>query len=172
MHLRKLFWAVPALCALLLFNVRGVQAQSASITGTVVDPSGGVVPNATVTIHNPVSGLERSSTTDSSGSFTFPNVPFNPYHLSVNAKGFTSYAQDVEIRSSVPLSVPITLKVEGGTSTVTVEGGGDLLENDSTFHTDVDRALFDKLPLESQSSSLSSLVTLTTPGIAADSNGL
>jgi hypothetical protein len=46
------------------------------------------------------------------------------------------------------------------------------LENDSTFHTDVDRALFEKLPLESQSSSLSSLVTLTTPGIAADSNGL
>jgi Carboxypeptidase regulatory-like domain len=172
MHLRKLFWAVPALCAFFLFSARGVQAQSASITGTVVDPSGGVVPNATVTIHNPVSGLERSTTTDSSGSFTFPNVPFNPYHLSVNAKGFTSYAQDVEIRSSVPLSVPITLKVEGGTSTVTVEGGSDLLENDSTFHTDVDRSLFEKLPLESQSSSLSSLVTLTTPGIAADSNGL
>jgi len=99
-------------------------------------------------------------------------VPFNPYHLSVTAKGFESYAQDVEIRSAVPLSVPITLKVEGASSTVTVEGGGDLLENDSTFHTDVDRALFEKLPLESQSSSLSSLVTLTTPGIAADSNGL
>src|ERR1700726_1684305 len=172
MHLRKLFWAVPALCAFFVFSARGVQAQSASISGTVVDPSGGIVPNATVTIHNPVSGLERSTTTDSSGSFTFPNVPFNPYHLSVNAKGFTSYAQDVEIRSSVPLSVPITLKVEGGTSTVTVEGGGDLLENDSTFHTDVDRSLFEKLPLESQSSSLSSLVPLTTPGIAADSNGL
>jgi hypothetical protein len=128
--------------------------------------------NATVTIHNPVSGLERSATTDISGNFTFPNVPFNPYHLSVTAKGFESYAQDVEIRSAVPLSVPITLKVEGASSTVTVEGGGDLLENDSTFHTDVDRALFEKLPLESQSSSLSSLVTLTTPGIAADSNGL
>ena len=39
-------------------------------------------------------------------------------------------------------------------------------------HTDVDRALFDKMPLESQSSSLSSLVTLASPGIAADSNGL
>ena len=56
---------------------------------------------------------------------------------------------------------------------VTVEGnGGDLLENTPTFHTDVDRGLFDKLPLESQSSSLSSLVTLSSPGIAADSNGL
>jgi hypothetical protein len=47
-----------------------------------------------------------------------------------------------------------------------------LLENDPTFHTDVDRNLFDKLPLESASSSLSSLVTLATPGISADSNGL
>jgi len=50
--------------------------------------------------------------------------------------------------------------------------GEDLLEKSSTFHTDVDRGLFDKIPLESQSSSLSSLVTLATPGIAADSNGL
>src|SRR5262249_10038518 len=55
----------------------------------------------------------------------------------------------------------------------TVEANGaDLLENTSIFHTDVDRDLFDKLPLESQSSSLSSLVTLSSPGIAADSNGL
>jgi len=46
------------------------------------------------------------------------------------------------------------------------------VENDPTFHSDIDKNLFDKLPLESASSSLSSLVTLTTPGIAADSNGL
>ena len=172
MNCIKLFWMLPVVCLLILSIAQGAHAQSASISGTVVDPSGGVVVNATVTIHNPVSGLERSATTDISGNFTFPNVPFNPYHLSVTAQGFESYAQDVEIRSAVPLSVPITLKVEGASSTVTVEGGGDLLENDSTFHTDVDRALFEKLPLESQSSSLSSLVTLTTPGIAADSNGL
>jgi Carboxypeptidase regulatory-like domain len=172
MNCRKLSWILPALCLWILCAPHAVQAQSASISGTVVDPSGGVVVNATVTIHNPVSGLERSATTDSSGNFTFPNVPFNPYHLSVTAQGFESYAQDVEIRSSVPLSVSIALKLQGASSTVTVEGGGDLLENDSTFHTDVDRSLFEKLPLESQSSSLSSLVTLTTPGIAADSNGL
>ena len=54
---------------------------------------------------------------------------------------------------------------------MTVESGSDLVENDSTFHTDVDKAIVDRLPLESQSSSLSSAVTLVTPGIAADSNG-
>src|SRR5580704_4650815 len=146
--------------------------NSANVGGTLTDPSGAVVAGATVTIHNPVSQYERSTTTDSSGNFSFPNVPFNPYHLSVTATGFGPFAQDIDVRSTVPVSVKIGLTVAGSCSTVTVEGGGDLLENEPTFHTDVDRALFDKLPLESQSSSLSSLVTLSTPGIAADSNGL
>src|SRR6202040_230955 len=110
--------------------------------------------------------------TDSQGSFTFSNIPQNPYHMAVEEKGFGTFAQDVDVRSSVPVAVNVALTVEGSSSTITVEGGGDLIENDSTFHTDVDRALFDKLPLESQSSSVSSLVTLSTPGVAADSNGL
>jgi hypothetical protein len=148
------------------------QSNSASIGGTVLDPTGAVVPNASVEIHNPVSHFDRSTTTDSSGRFSFPNVPFNPYHLSVTGTGFAPYAQDVEIRSAVPLDVSISLKVAGSSDIVTVEAGGDLLENDPTAHTDVDRGLFDKIPLESASSSLSSLVTLATPGIAADSNGL
>jgi len=147
--------------------------NSGSINGSVVDPTGAVVSNANVDIRNPVSGFDRSTTTDATGKFAFTNVPFNPYHLTVTATGFSSYAQDVEPRSSVPVSVAISLKVLGSTTQVTVEAvGGDLIENDSTFHTDVDRNLFDKLPLESQSSSVSSLVTLATPGISADSNGL
>ena len=73
----------------------------------------------------------------------------------------------------MPVSVAVKLQVAGSTTAVTVEAeGGDLIENDPTFHTDVDKNLFDKLPLESASSSVSSLVTLSTPGIAADSNGL
>lgn len=146
-------------------------AGSTSIDGTVIDPSGAVVPNATVTIRNPVSGFERSATTDAAGSFNLPNVPFNPYHLTVSAAGFAPYAQDVEVRSVVPLHVNISLTLKAASTTVSVEAG-DLLEIQPTFHTDVDRDLFNKLPLESQSSSVSSLVTLSSPGIAADSNGL
>src|SRR5208282_4013859 len=114
------------------------------------------------------------TTTDGSGRFNFANVPFNPYHLSIAATGFAAHAQDVEVRSTVPLEVKINLQVAGSAETVTVqsEAGEDLLENDPTFHSDIDRNLFDKLPLESQTSSVSSLVTLSTPGISADSNGL
>src|SRR5215472_9574588 len=147
--------------------------NAGSINGTVTDPSGAVVPNATVEIHNPVSRFSRTTQTDSAGKFAFPNVPLNPYHLTVTAQGFGQSAQDVEVRSSLPVTANVKLQISGGAETVTVQGeAGDLLENDPTFHTDIDRQLFDKLPLESSSSELSSLVTLSSPGIAADSNGL
>ncbi|MGH9494050.1 MAG: carboxypeptidase regulatory-like domain-containing protein, partial [Candidatus Sulfotelmatobacter sp.] len=170
-------WHRFALLAVLtLLAVAASNAQvgnSGSINGTVLDPTGAVVSKATVEIQNPVSGYSRSVTTDSSGKFEFTNVPFNPYHLTVTGQGFAPYVQDVEPRSSVPVSVPIKLQVAGSTTAVTVEAqAGDLIENDPTFHTDVDKGLFDKLPLESQSSSISSLITLAAPGNAADSNGM
>ena len=164
-------WRVVIIAAATLFVATAfVQAQS--INGTVTDPTGAVVPNATVEIHNPVSKYDRSTTTDTSGKFVFPNLPFNPYHLVVSATGFAPNTQDVEIRSSVPVDVLIKLKVGEASTAVTVEAGADLVENDPIAHTDVDKNLFDKLPLESQSSSLSSLVTLAAAGVAADSNGL
>jgi len=149
------------------------QGNSGSIEGVVKDPSGAAIANATVEIKDPVSGYSRTANTSAEGVFRFTNVPFNPYHLSVTADKFASYAQDVEVRSVVPTKVEIPLKIGTEATTIMVESsGGDLLENDPTFHTDVDRNVFAKMPLESASSSVSSLVTLVTPGIAADSNGL
>ena len=83
--------------------------SSSSISGTVLDPSGAVVANASVEIHNPVSGYDRTTTTDSKGNFSFTNVPFNPYHMTVKAAGFAQYAQDVETRSVVPVTVKVSL---------------------------------------------------------------
>src|SRR5579862_2709072 len=114
----------------------GFQAQaqsggnSTSVTGTVVDPTGAVVPNAVVEIRNPVSGFERAVTTDSAGKFNIPNVPFNPYHLTVTGPDFAPYAQDVDVRSIVPVTITVTLQIKGSAETVTVEAAGeDLLEN-------------------------------------------
>ena len=144
--------------------------NSTSITGTVVDPSGAVVPNATVEVHNPVSQFNRSAVTDSKGNFTIPNVPFNPYHMTVSGEGFAAYAQDIDVRSLVPLNLKVSLQVSGSSEVVTVESaGGDLIENDPTFHTDVDKSIVDRLPLESQSSSLSSA---GHPGHARHCGGL
>lgn len=153
----------------------GVRAQSGNtgaIHGTVTDPSGAVIPKATVHITNDVSGLDRTTTTDGAGQFSIPNVPLNPYRLTASATGFAPTTQNVEIRSTVGTALTVVLHIEAAAQTVTVEAAGDLVETDPTFHTDVDRDLFAKVPLESASSSLSSLVTETVPGVAADSNGL
>ena len=160
----------------LLFCVRPGWAQGANsgtISGVVKDSTGGVVAGATVEISNVVSGFSRQEKTGTDGAFSFPNVPFNPYHMVVTAAGFANYVQDVELRSSVPVAIQIVLKIGSTATNVTVEAnGGDLVEATSMAHTDIDRGLFNKVPLESESSSVSSLVTLTAPGIVADSNGL
>src|SRR5579872_4724648 len=94
--------------------------NATSLNGTVVDATGAIVLGATVKIHNPVSGFDRSTETDASGQFSFTNVPFNPYHLTVTAKGFSSYTQDVELRSNVPVTLTITLQAVVEATSVTV----------------------------------------------------
>jgi hypothetical protein len=175
--LKRLSFGVVFLLGLVL-SVAGAPANAqlgnaGSIEGVVKDSSGGVVPGAKVEISYSVSGYQREATTGSDGSFRFTNVPFNTYHLVVTTSGFASYTQDVDVRSSVPTSIQIALKLGTAATSITVEAnGGDLLEKDPSFHTDVDTGLTDRMPLESQSSSVSSLVTLATPGVVADSNGL
>jgi hypothetical protein len=172
-HRDTMFRILPVLA--FLFATISASAQSGNagtVRGTLTDPSGAVVPNAPIHLVNQVSGFDQATTTNTQGQFVFSNVPFNPYRISTLVNGFAPLNQNVEIRSSVGTSIKLTLRVAGGSATVTVEASGDLVEDDPTFHTDVDRDLFIKVPLESQSSTLSSLVTLSTPGVAADSNGL
>lgn len=160
--------------AFFVFNFSVLHAQSAgAIYGTVVDPVGAVLPNASVTVENPVSHYTAKTTTDNAGRYQFTNLPLNPYHLTIQFPGFSPLSQDVDVRSLVPIALKTSLQIGTASTTIDVQAsGGDLLENDPSFHTDVDKGLFDRLPLESQSSSLSSLVTLASPGISADSNGL
>ncbi len=85
--LRRVVFALSAI--FLSFTVLQLPAQtgnSGSISGSVADSRGAVVPGATVTILNAVSGYKRTATTDATGDYQFPNVPFNPYHLTVSRR--------------------------------------------------------------------------------------
>src|SRR6267143_1114953 len=171
-NFRKITLSVFVLSLFLCATSSWAQS-SGSIEGVVKDSSGGVLSNATVEISNPVTGFHRETATGSGGDFRITNLPFNPYRVAVTAKGFSTYTHDVDVRSVVPTTLDVSLKLGTTSENITVEAtGAELLETESTPHTDVDRELFDKLPLESQSSSLSSLVTLASPGVVADSNGL
>src|ERR1019366_3543107 len=127
--------------------------NAGTIEGSVIDPAGAVVAKAAVTIHNAVSGYKQSTVTGPDGTFRFSNIPPNPYHLAVTASGFEIFAQDVSIRSAIPIQVKATLALAGAQTSVTVEGAGDLIEVDP-------------------SGGLSQAITYSTGGVAADGNGL
>lgn len=153
-----------------------VLAQSLSagtVEGVVLDPNNAAVPNATVTITNSVTGYTRTVTSDTDGTFRFYNVPPNNYQLSVAATGFEVAAQNISVRTAVPISVKIPLTVESASATVTVTGmnAADALENVSSSHTDVDQTLIQRMPVRQPGNGLSEVITLAAPGVVADSNG-
>ena len=144
-----------------------------NISGVVSDPSGAVIPGATVKILNPVTGFQRTTTTDAAGHFAFSNVPVNNYHLTATATGFAPIAHDVNVVGNVPVAADLTMNLLAQNTTVTVTtDSGDLVNASPTTHTDVNMSLLPTLPTDDVTNGLSSAVTLATPGVAADSNGM
>jgi hypothetical protein len=147
--------------------------NAGTISGTVVDPSGAVVPKASVTIHNAITGYRQATTAGSDGSFRLVNIPPNPYHLEVTAPGFDAFSQDVDVRSAVPVQVKATLALAGSRTAISVEAAGaDMLEVDPSAHTDADRTLIMKIPAVDPAGGLAQAITYATGGVAADANGL
>jgi hypothetical protein len=143
-----------------------------TVIGVVVDPNKAVIPNATVTLENAVTGYNRSVNTGADGAFRFDNVPFNNYAYSASATGFAGIRGGINIRSSVPITLTIPLALGTATASVTVTStGNDLLENVPSAHVDVDKSLINRLPAGDPGSGLSTVVTLSSSGVAADSNG-
>jgi hypothetical protein len=164
------------LLALISIISSAALAQSLSagtVEGVVLDPNNAAVPNASVTITNSVTGYKRTVNSDADGAFRFYNVPPNNYQLSVAANGFEAAAQNVSVRTAVPISVKIPLTVESASATVTITGmnAADALENVSSSHTDVDQTLIKRMPVRQPGNGLSEVVTLAAPGVVADSNG-
>ncbi len=142
-----------------------------TVDGTVTDPSGAVVPGATVAIENRVTGYKRTTNTDANGSFRFDNIPPNKYTLSVSAQGFSAVQQAVDVRSSVPQSLKIPLTVAGTSATVEVSSAADLVENVPTAHNDVDQSLIGRMVLTTPGGGLSDVITQSSPNAVRDSNG-
>ena len=170
-----------AACTLLLLLVSASllaveppqSSGSGSISGTVADPSGAVIPSATVTLTNPVTSFKATATSDSAGAFTFRNLPFNHYHVTAKVAGFAPFTGDVDVHSTVPVALTVQMTLAASSTTVNVEASGnDLIENIPTAHVDIDQSLIQRLPASSSSSALSETITQTTPGVVADSNGM
>lgn len=173
-NIRPRFFALllAFLVTLSLTTAAFAQGEEGTVAGTITDTTGAVIPGATVTIANPVSGYTHTTTADASGQFRFFNLPLHTYELSVKMHGFQSASRSVQVSSSLVVNVTVPLQIAAANQTINVEAPVDLVETDSTAHTDIDRSTIDHLPVESASSQLSSIITLSSPGVSADSNGM
>ena len=108
-------------CFLLFFAVAAWGAVAGSISGTVADQSGSVVPNAGVTVQEVGTGLAYRTLTDSKGYYTLPVLPVGRYELDVQAPGFRRYQlKDILLDTNASLTLNASLEVGSAATTVTV----------------------------------------------------
>lgn len=171
----NLRWPVLALSTALLlpslpFGSRAAYAQSTSagtITGTVTDPSGAVVPGAVITVTDPATKTRRTTTTNAQGLFVLPNVAPGTYDVTTTKAGFQMDeipALTVAVGAQTTANFKMSLGSEN--TTVTVEASNADLQtmNASTSQT-VDPAVVDSLPaINRDASQFASFQPGVTPG--------
>jgi hypothetical protein len=127
---------------------------TSSITGVVVDSSGGAVPGVTVTAKNDATGGSSMVVTASNGSFTIPSLNVGKYTVTVTLQGFkTAVLKDVVVTTGGPANIKPVLEIGGISETVTVEGATKIIQTQSSAaSTTVDTNQILNLPVGSRSS--------------------
>jgi hypothetical protein len=120
--LRRLVCPVIVLGALLVGAYPSLaQGIFGTLTGVVSDPSGGVVPNAKITLRDSTSGSTRDTTTNGGGYYTFASVPVGTYDLTAEAPNFRQYkAVDISLGGGENRNVNVQLQVGAAGETVQV----------------------------------------------------
>jgi hypothetical protein len=102
------------------------QGAATSISGTVADSGGGVIPGATVVVIN-AAGTKFETTTNLEGIFSVPAVAAGTYVVEVSLSGFKTSRTEVRVQPALPASVSVTLEVGALTETVTVKSSSELI---------------------------------------------
>jgi hypothetical protein len=129
-----LFWALNCIvlvCCCLPSRAAFAQVDEGSITGTVTDASGAVLPNAEVTLLNTDQGITVQTSTAAGGTYTFAPVRAGHYQITVTAQGFAKTTQsNLTVNVGTPLTVNIQLKVGQASETVQVNEAPPLLQTE------------------------------------------
>ncbi len=106
------------------------QGSNSSLSGTVTDPNGGVIPGAAITVKSAATGTEFKALTASNGTFTVPTLDAGVYTVTISAAGFKqAIVSDVKLDAGVPGAVKVSLEVGNTNETVTVQGGGEVVQS-------------------------------------------
>jgi hypothetical protein len=108
------------------------QFDTATVLGTVTDPSGAVVPHCQVALHNTATGAQATVSTDDRGEFRFVDISIGAYELKVTAQGFQPATAKFELTVGAHQRVDVSLKVATAATTVTTTANVTQLETESS----------------------------------------
>jgi hypothetical protein len=157
-----------------LFSVCAVGAwgqSTATLSGTVTDPSGAVVPGAHVKVHSLATGLERIIDTNSDGLYVVPSLQPGDYSIQATAAGFSSYSvQKVTLDVAQTVTVSMHLAVASAGETIQVESTAQQIETQTmTVGQVIDRKTVQDIPLNGRH--FLDLTVLTPGGVVAPTSG-
>src|SRR5215467_144108 len=148
----------------------GLTAPAASLCGTVQDQTGAPLTGAAV--HLASASLAYDAISDASGEFCFANLEPGDYRLAVQLPDFRTSQKDLVLRAAATIQLTVVLKLASVNQQVTVAEGAADAASLNVAQTEIGASLMQNLPSESANAALSSILTLATPGLAADSNGV
>ncbi len=147
MNLRKV-----VVLAILVFSAAATmlgQSSSASMRGTITDPSGFVVANAQVSLANKATGFQLSQTTNASGEYSFLQIPPARYIAKVAGAGFAVQNKEVELLVNQPATLNFTLSVQASETIVEVSSEAALLNTtDASMGSAINNRTIEALPIE------------------------
>jgi carboxypeptidase family protein len=124
--------------SILLFGVLNAADPTGTLTGTVLDPGGALVPSAKITVTNMQTGLTRNMQSSADGGFVFPLLPAGSYRITVEAAGFSLYQQSgLVVAADQSITLSIRLKIGPTSETVEVSAGAGMVETRSGALSDV-----------------------------------
>ena len=126
--------------------------ESTSLRGTVSDPSGAAIPNATVHLVNSGTNFARTVMSDAQGSFVFPQVSPGSYKLEVEAAGFANYVQTgIQLLVNLPATINVKLKLGSQQQTVTVTEQAPIVNStDASEGNTMGEVQIEQLPIEAR----------------------
>lgn len=118
--------------SLVVASLAFAQESTGSISGTVTDPSGAVIPQAAITVTNVRTGVSRSETSNGDGLFVVTNLAVGDYTLTAEAHGFKKFeAQQIRLDVNDRLTIPVHLEIGGTNETVSVDASATQLQTQS-----------------------------------------
>ena len=147
-YIRRAVCLVSALLIFVFVSMVSAQEFRGTVTGTITDPNGAVVPGASVTIRNTETNISNTVTTSDEGQYTVPLLPPGSYTVSATANGFrTSTVENVTIQVEDRLTIDMQLQV-GTAAEVNIVANSDVIESGTvTVGTLVTQRQIEELPL-------------------------